>query len=91
MKIKLQPISILSSGVFYWKYAWDDYYWNEPDIETITNVFLSFRRRDDELILTREYIISYIQNYKSYDNLREAIRDVCIEFEPTLDRLIILK
>jgi hypothetical protein len=69
------------------EYEYDD----EPDIEIIINTFLSFRRRDDELILTREYIIGYIQEHKSYDNLRAAIRDVCIEFESTLDKLILLR
>jgi len=63
----------------------------EPSIERIIDDVLIFRRRDDEYELTREYIIKHIRKYKTFENLRTAIKEVAAEFEPMVDRLGVLK
>ena len=85
--VSVQPMTAPVGGVFSWEYT----YGAEPTIERISNDILAFRRRDDELELTRGYIIQHIKNYSNHDNLRAAIKDVCAEFENLLDKLVILK
>jgi len=85
--VSVQPMTVPTGTVFSWEHT----YGAEPDVERISNDILAFRRRDDELELTRRYIVKHIKNYSKHDNLRAAIKEVCSEFEATLDRLLILK
>lgn len=67
----------------------------EPTVERIIDDLLLFRRREGgaaaEYEMVREYIIKHLRKYKTFENLREAVKEVAPEFEPIVDRLGVLK